>query len=318
MINKYFLLVFIISLPLIACTLVEITRPNLPPIEIVYVTVTPAPSPQPTSPSLPLPPANKLGKIMVLEYHKIGTPEQRYQRTPANLKADLDRLHQAGYYPVNFINLINGLHDMPAGKKPIVITFDDSDISQFKALDDGSIAPNSAVRILVDFHQQHPESWPLRATFFVMGNNAANHLAIFGQPQFAKAKLQFLVDMGMEIGSHTVNHTDLSLATADKIQQELALSKHVIESLVPNYTVQSLAVPFGTFPNSLDLLKTGQWTTIKYTYTGNAAAWGGPSPSPFDLSFNPYHVPRIEVSDKSLERWLSYFEDNPGNYYISD
>ncbi len=262
--------------------------------------------------------ANELGQVLVLEYHQVGYPEQRYQRTPANFRADLERLYRLGYYPVNFVELIQGLPDVPPGKKPVVLTFDDSLLSQFRILDDNTIDTDSAVGILLDFHQRHPDDWPSRATFFVLGNDTNEHKALFGQSKWAGAKLQFLVNWGMEIGSHTATHIDLSMATAERIGWELAVSKHVVEELVPGYTVQTLSVPFGGFPYSVELLRQGDWGGFEYRYVGNAAAWGGPTVSPFHQDFEPYRVPRLEVTATSLERWLAYVEEHPDEYYVSD
>jgi peptidoglycan/xylan/chitin deacetylase (PgdA/CDA1 family) len=262
--------------------------------------------------------ANELGQVMVLEYHRIGYPEQRYQRTPDHLRADLERLYQGGYYPVNFVEMLQGLPAVPPGKKPVVLTFDDSDISQFRVLADSTIDADSALGILLNFHHQHPADWPTRATFFVLGNDSNNHYSIFGQSDLAKEKIQVLVDLGMEVGSHTVSHADLSVATAERIYWELAVSQQVIEAMAPGYKVQTLSVPFGGFPYTLDFLKAGQWEELSYSYAGNAAAWGGPNISPFDPAFEPYHVSRLEVTETSLDHWLTYFEQNPHEYYISD
>jgi peptidoglycan/xylan/chitin deacetylase (PgdA/CDA1 family) len=262
--------------------------------------------------------ANEMGKVIVLEYHRIGYPEQRYQRTPDNFRADLQRLYQDGYYPVNFIDLVRGLPNVPAGKKPVVLTFDDSDISQFYLLPDNTIDADSALGIILNFHDQYGNDWPSRATFFVLGNDVSNYVSIFGQPEWATAKIQYLIDLGMEVGSHTVNHTDLSVATAERIEWELAVSKHVIEQLAPGYTVQTLSVPYGGFPYTLAFLKSGRWNEFSYTYAGNVAAWGGPTVSPFDPTFEPYNVSRLEVSDIWIDHWLTYFEQNPHEYYVSD
>ncbi len=261
---------------------------------------------------------NELGKIMVLEYHRIGKPEQRFQRTPDNFRADLKRLHAGGFYPVNFSDLIDGLPHVPAGKKPIVLTFDDSDITQFRMLGNNIIDADSAVGILLNFQNQHPTEWPARATFFVLGNDTAEYVSIFGQPKWARSKLQFLVEMGMEVGSHTANHTDLSVATAERINWELAVSKRVIEEMAPGYTVRSLSVPYGGYPFSQEFLTEGEWGGFSYRYSGIAAAWGGPAVSPFDSTFEPYHVPRIEILSSSIDHWLTYFERNPHEYYVSD
>ncbi len=291
---------------------------------IVFVTVTPQPETEPAKSAAPeaarapFAGANELGKVMVLEYHRFGAVEQRFLRTPANFRADLERLYRSGYYPVNFIDLVRGLRDVPAGKKPIVLTFDDSDISQFRVLPDNTLDADSALGIMLNFHNQHPTDWPIRATFFVLGNDNAHYLSLFGQPDWAKTKVQFLVEQGMEVGSHTVNHVDLSTITAERIQWELAISQHVIESLAPGYHVQSMSVPYGGFPYTSDFLKAGKWRDYNYTYAANAAAWGGPGVSPFDPAFDPYHISRLEVTAESIDRWLTYFEQNPQAYYISD
>ncbi|GAB4446290.1 MAG: hypothetical protein Fur0044_42500 [Anaerolineae bacterium] len=308
-------------------------QPGLPQARIVFVTPTPPGlmvlsegqrfSAQPPAQSTALAApyfagANEMGQVMVLEYHRIGYPEQRYQRTPENLRADLERLYQSGYYPVNFVDVIQGLPAVPPGKKPIALTFDDSDISQFKVLADRTIDADSALGILLNFHHQHPTDWPTRATFFVLGDDSNNHYKVFGQSELAKEKIQVLVDLGMEVGSHTVSHADLSVATAERIYWELAVSQHVIEEMAPGYKVQTLSVPFGGFPFTLDFLKAGQWEELSYSYIGNAAAWGGPNVSPFDPTFEPYHVSRLEVTETSVDHWLTYFEQNPEAYYISD
>jgi peptidoglycan/xylan/chitin deacetylase (PgdA/CDA1 family) len=329
------MLLLLAGLAVLGYVFIEIKRPPsaaVPPgAGIIFVTVTPraqftlnegqryrgAPTPEPLSGAY-YADANELGQVMVLEYHRIGYPEMRYQRTPENFRADLQRLYQNDYYPVNFVDLINGLSHVPAGKRPVVLTFDDSDISQFRVLPDNTIDADSALGILLNFHNQHKNDWPPRATFFVLGDDTQNHRRIFGQPKWAKQKIQVLVDLGMEIGSHTVNHVDLSVVTAERIEWELAVSKHVVEELAPGYSVQTLSVPYGGFPWTLDFLKAGQWGDYSYRYVGNVAAWGGPTVSPYDPEFDPFRVSRLEVSDAWMDHWLTYFEQNPHEYYISD
>ncbi len=326
-------MLWLAGLMLSGCNLIQIEKvaPDSASSGIIFVTATPQPEiklsegqrsrslPQPeTTPRPYFAGANELGKVLVLEYHRIGYPEQRFQRTPENFRADLQRLYQGGYYPANFIDLMRGLPDVPAGKKPVVLTFDDSLISQFRVLADNTVDVDCALGIILDLHNQHPTEWPTRATFFLLGDDTANHQSIFGQSRWAKEKVQFLVDLGMEVGSHTVNHVDLSVATAERIKWELAVSKHVIEELAPGYTVQTLAVPYGGFPYTLEFLKAGQWGDLSYSYAGNAAAWGGPTVSPFDPAFEPYRVPRLEITAVSLDYWIAYFEQNPSEYYVSD
>ena len=308
---------------------------SLPPVaEIAVPTATPRPiSPPVAGPTVapikkeptPLPTygpyyadANELGKIMVLMYHRIAYPETRYQRSPDNFRADLQRLVDNGYYPVNVAELTAGLKTVPSAKKPVVITFDDSDSSQFWVMEDRTVDPESAVGILLDFHNQHPIDWPLRATFFVLGDDTADHIKIFGQSEWAKQKVEVLVELGMEVGSHTASHADLSMVSEERLAWELAVSQQVIEDLVPGYAVQTLAVPYGGFPWSIDYLKAGSWEDFSYDYSGNVAAWGGPTVSPHDPAFDPYRIARIEVDDTWGDHWFNYFEQNPDEYYTSD
>lgn len=311
-----------------------VSQPIVPGSQISFVTATPvaknritldhrpATGPPPTNAvATPLPyyaNANEMGRVMVLEYHRIGYPEMRYQRSPDNFRKDIQRMIDDNYYPVNFIDLVNGLKNVPPGKKPIVLTFDDSDISQFHVLADRTVDADSALGILLNFHEKYPNDWPMHATFFVLGDDTNNYNKIFGQPQWSKQKVQVLVDLGMEVGSHTVSHIDLAQVTAERIEWELAVSKHVIEQLAPGYTVQTLSVPYGGFPWTYDFFKAGIWGDYSYAYKGTVAAWGGPSVSPHDPGFDPYRVTRIEISEIWANHWFTYFEQNPGEYYVSD
>lgn len=109
--------------------------------------------------------------------------------SPANFRADLERLWADGYYPVNLRDLAAGdLRIVPASKHPVVLTFDDSSIEQFRLLPNGKVDPTSAVGILLDFHAAHPADWPRRATFspLIAGlpNKKRGKRIMFSQTQF--------------------------------------------------------------------------------------------------------------------------------------
>lgn len=53
--------------------------------------------------------AAAFNKFPVLEYHLIGRPEGRWQRTPENFRADLEWLHSNGYYPLNLKDVLSGI-----------------------------------------------------------------------------------------------------------------------------------------------------------------------------------------------------------------
>ena len=88
---------------------------------------------QSLSPAQSLPP-NELGRIMILEYHKIDYPEERWTRTPENFRRDLETLHAHGYRPLALNDLLDGRIASPPGTTPVILTFDDSSPGQFRYL----------------------------------------------------------------------------------------------------------------------------------------------------------------------------------------
>jgi peptidoglycan/xylan/chitin deacetylase (PgdA/CDA1 family) len=252
-----------------------------------------------------------------LEYHLIGEPEERWQRTPVNFRADLERLWAEGYYPVNLRDLATGeLSMVPLGKRPVVLTFDDSSLEQFRLLPDGTVDPNSAVGILLDFHQVRPADWPLRATFFVLLDVDEPERILFGQPELAQQKLQMLVNWGMEVGSHTMSHANLAESSPQEVRRQLALSQARLEEMLPGYEVVSLSMPFGVYPQDERLLVNGVYDDKLYTYQAAVEVSGGLAPSPHSPDFDPYHIPRVQAVQDELDYWLDY-ANQPGVHYVS-
>src|SRR5262247_1345623 len=60
-----------------------------------------APAPSGTAQAVGALPPNELGRVMILEYHKIDYPENRWTRTPENFSRDLETLYTKGYRAVN-------------------------------------------------------------------------------------------------------------------------------------------------------------------------------------------------------------------------
>ena len=125
--------------------------------------------------------ADEAGRIPILMYHAIGGPPFRgtlYDKeglniAPATFRKHLDLMYAAHWYPVNMRDVLTSHISVPAGKTPVVLTFDDARGTQFHYLKDGTIDPNCAVGILHAFHKKHPD-WPLRATFYVLPQSAWN------------------------------------------------------------------------------------------------------------------------------------------------
>ena len=115
-------------------------------------------------------PPNELGRVMILEFHKIDYPEARWTRTPENFRRDLATLYAKGYRLIALGDLLDGRIVLPAGMTPIVLTFDDSSPGQFRYIEQNgvlAIDPKSAIGILDAFTREHPD-FGRAATFFVL------------------------------------------------------------------------------------------------------------------------------------------------------
>jgi peptidoglycan/xylan/chitin deacetylase (PgdA/CDA1 family) len=271
--------------------------------------------------NIPTYPPNRLGDVLVLVYHGIGRPEGRWMRTPENLRGDLEYLLAHGYYPVNLIDVARGnLDRVPYGRRPIVLTFDDSTAGQFRYLEDGTIDPDCAVGILKAMYDDHGEDWPLRATFFVLLNASKPGAFLFRQSDLGPQKVCTLVAWGMEVGSHTITHADLSQTDPDDIRWELAVSQDRIEALVPGYRVRSFALPYGSYPADRSLVEEGYSESEDLTYRYEAVVRLGakPASSPFSIDFDPLLIPRVQAIQSQLDMWFSHYERHPERYYVSD
>ena len=262
--------------------------------------------------------ANEAGAIMVLQYHLIEEPEGRWARTPTNLRQDIDRLIAGGYYPVTVADLGNGHIDVPAGKTPVVLTFDDSSSGQCRYRPDGTPDPDSACGILLDAARRHPADWAPIATFFVLLDVDVPDRIVFGQPEWSDRKLTDMVSWGMEIASHTISHFAMDSGTPEQIRWQLAVPERTIESIIPGYELESLSLPFGIYPADDSLLASGEFEGDTYDHIAAVEVSGGPSPSPHVTEFRALHILRIQAVQSEVDGWLSYFASNPTERYVSD
>jgi len=261
--------------------------------------------------------ANEMGRFLVLMYHHFGPEEAEWTRTPANFRSDLALLKAEGFYPVNVRDLVTGNIDIPAGKTPVVLTFDDSSSGQYRILDDGAIDPDCAVAMMQDAVDDG--DWASRASFFCLIDVDSKDREIFGQEEVRKEKLRNLVDWGYEVGSHTVTHLDLGKASEKEAVKQLAQSQSILEGLIGDgYEVTSLSIPFGSYPESDTILAAGQHEDITYAYTAALSLGSVPCPSPFSTEFRPLHIPRIRGSANFITDGIKALKKSPGLRYISD
>ncbi|HTY14022.1 MAG TPA: polysaccharide deacetylase family protein [Candidatus Omnitrophota bacterium] len=243
-------------------------------------------------------------KFPVLEYHLIRTPEGRWSRTPDNFRADLEWLYAHNYYPFNMKDILDGFPGLPAGKTPVVITFDDSSSSQFRYLPGQKLDPDCAVSIIKAFHDKHPD-WPMRATFFILIETNNPDRNIFGQPEepnYKARKIKQLVSWGMEVASHTYCHDRLDGISFKAACYSLGRSYKKLKEL-SGQEIISLALPMGLYPSDEAVFSAG-YQKIKYDFKLAAEVDGGMQFAPGQPEFNPRHIHRIQTI---ASEWKKFF-----------
>lgn len=261
--------------------------------------------------------ANELGSIPVLMYHRVH-PEAAgdYDLTPAQFRAELKRLWRESYVPVRAVDLVDGNLDVPAGKSPVVLTFDDSSVEQFGYTKNGDVDPDTAIGMLLDFAAKH-EGFHATASLYV-------NQRPFNSSDYSKM-LRDLHERGFELGNHTLEHRDLGSAPVSEVKRQLALGRKVITDVVPDAEVATLSLPLGISPDPARLAWSGRWRGIRYDHRGVLLVGSNPAPSPFDRGFDPHAIPRIRSSEQrgpaptyGSEYWLDHLRKNEEERFVSD
>jgi hypothetical protein len=263
---------------------------------------------------------NEAGKIMVLMYHNIGEEEQTWTRTVDNFKRDLQTLYDEGYRPISLTDYVNGHITTEMGYTPVVLTFDDGNLNNFKYLEDGTLDPNCAVGVLIEFNQTHPD-FPLEATFFITSSTP------FKQSTYSADKVKFLIEQGMDIGNHSKDHMNFKDATAEDLQIQIGYQAQYLESYAPlGYNVNTLALPYGSRPSNTELekyIEQGSYNGFSYQNIAVLNVGWYPSLSPYHIDFDPLNLPRVRASEMNVDNvgmynYISYYNEHPEQIFISD
>jgi peptidoglycan/xylan/chitin deacetylase (PgdA/CDA1 family) len=281
--------------------------------------------------------------IPVLEYHVITTDqsqEAQFTRTVDDFKADLQWLYDHDFYVVPLKDVIADAISAPAGKHPVVLTFDDSTAGQFRYLigADGSVSidPDSAVGVMEAFYAAHPDFG--RGGFFAVLPQTYSCFSWQGdqreddQNAYCGQKLTWLLDNGYEIGNHTLNHTDLLNVDDDTFREEIAGAITKFQEYDSRIEANIMAIPYGNYPDpdtkqqQRDWLRDGfEWDGQSYHIIGSLMVGANPAYSPVSTEWDSMWIPRIQAFDEDakvdgdgIDVWFSIFEDSPSQLYTSD
>lgn len=262
---------------------------------------------------------NELGAVMVLEYHKIAE-EGRWSRTPENFRADLEFLYDEGYRCVSTKDFATNNIAVEAGYTPVVLTFDDSDPTHFRYIEEGGqtiIDPRCAIGVMEQFDRDYPD-FNITATFYVLP-------VLFGQDEYIQDKLDYLVANGYDVGNHSMNHPQFAEMDDNGVLEEITGSIEMVKAYLPEYEQSSIALPYGSEPANKQLMAGGSLNGVSYSFAASLLVGANPAPSPCDYAFDPLRIPRVQALDPSLDTgdsgiyaWIQYFMENPERRYRSD
>ncbi len=277
---------------------------------------------------------NELGVVPVLMYHAFTTnpTADPYTRSLDDFRADLTWLYLHNFHVISVTDLIDNAIDIPAGKHPVVLTFDDSAARQFQFTTNASgvqvPSPDSAMGVMEAFFTTYPD--------FGRGG----HFAIVGQQCFAfksnpdrsaaweaecAHKLQWLSDHGYEVGNHTWSHQNLGLLSAADFAAEVGGNADFIDTLLqgPGNRSDILTLPFGVAPASgslaeEDMIGGFAWSSRTYRPSAIIRVDHGMTPSPASTAFSPMAISRINTDPAGLADWFGRIERGEVLVYTSD
>ncbi|MEP6763603.1 MAG: polysaccharide deacetylase family protein [Gemmatimonadaceae bacterium] len=277
---------------------------------------------------------NELGRIPIIEWHQVVDADGSYKVSRERFLAELTELHERGYVPISLGDYLDRKIDIPAGKSPVLFTFDDASPSQFSYIESSgrlTIDPRSAIGILMDFISKHPD-WKPRGAFCMLPAAAVGH-AFFGEKgidgqksAWRFQKVQYLAAQGFDLCNHTLWHAMLNKYSDAVVQEQLARGAVAIDSAMPGYHIRGFALPYGLWPKNRALAVSGSWydkkgkRELKYKNEAIFEVAGGPARSPYDPQFNPLSLPRVPLQGGTkLKPTLDELDKSgPMARYVSD
>ncbi len=200
-----------------------------PPTETAtpFPTVTPAPTPTATwvhqGPNAVI--------VPIILYHRIDVSpiNSRYYVPPEKFEQEMKLLHDWEYTTITtemMVKAITAGADLPP--RPIIITFDDGHLNNYTA----------AFPIM--------QKYGFTGVLYIVGN-------YMGADQFMNAdQIKEMAAAGWEVGSHTMNHADLTLLEPQKQRHEIVESREFLERQL-GIPINTIAYPYGiTNPEVID------------------------------------------------------------------
>jgi peptidoglycan/xylan/chitin deacetylase (PgdA/CDA1 family) len=202
---------------------------------------------------------------VILMYHAVtpgtGTPAWPWAVSMQNFREQLDFLASEGYATQTLRELGSAPASRPF-RRTVAITFDDGYADNLAACEE-------------------LQKRGMRATWFIVAGSIGKAPAwpADGRPSgrlLNSAELREMLAMGMEMGSHSVNHVRLTEVDDTQLHQELQVSRTALQDLLGK-AVTSFAYPFGAWDaRCAAAVRQAGYTSACTTRTGWALRDGDP------------------------------------------
>lgn len=277
---------------------------------------------------------NELAAIPVLEYHVITTDESGeadpFTRTADHMREDLQWLYDHDFYVITTREFIENRISAPAGKRPVILSFDDGHSSQFRWTDNGDndrlIDPETAMGVLESFFKEHPD-FGRGGQFAVLPFNCFADDTPLNTIDDCPDKLRWMAANGYELVNHTAGHQDLLDVTDEEFAFQIGDPILWLNDIVEGDAnmMDVIVMPYGNYP-SRDL-HPGQREMMRngFTFEGQEIRLRGafmvganPTESPSSAGYDPLFIARIQAHKESLDRWFGMIDDGDILVYVSD
>ena len=169
--------------------------------------------------------------IPILTFHSIDNRGEVISFSPHLFRSGVTKLREQGYTTLSLIKGAESLRrGAPLPERSFIITFDDGYENFY----------TEALPVLQECR--------MTATVFIVGGTtSSNERAPFeGRAMLSWKQIRETLQCGMDIGSHTLTHPDLTKLSQDQIEAEINDSKKLLEDRLGE-SISSFAYPFGRY-----------------------------------------------------------------------
>jgi peptidoglycan/xylan/chitin deacetylase (PgdA/CDA1 family) len=220
--------------------------------------------------------------VPILLYHRIDVSpiNSRYYVTPEKFEEQMKVLHDWGYTSITTTMLVRAIEqgaELPP--RSFLLTLDDGNLDNY----------TNAFPIL--------QKYGFSGVIYLVGNyiGAEGYMSVNQVLEMANA--------GWEVGSHSLNHYDLTKLDPDSLRREVIDSRDFLEEKL-GLPILTFAYPFGAYNEA---------AVDNVQIAGYIGAMGASGYTPAQGTWNLYYLQRVEIKGnedaKTFTRFLPWQGD---------